>query len=128
MAKYSTLTYRRYKTYKKVDLNMKEEETYQIIKNLVDNGVSPMVMVGLAIALEGDNDSPYCCILYDHNKREIVDIIKSRQLPYLNEYFNAIPGSERNNVKYFVSDMYDGYKNVCKITLNMSYMLLIYFM
>lgn len=60
----------------------------------------------------GNTDTPYCCILYDHNKREIVDIIESRQLPYLYEYFSSISENERNNVKYFVSDMYEGYRNI----------------
>ena len=63
---------------------------------------------------KGDTDSPYCCFLYDHEKREILDIIESRQLPYLDEYFSSIPESERNSVKYFVSDMYDGYRSVCR--------------
>lgn len=35
-------------------------------------------------------------------------------MPYLDEYFSSIPKSERNNVKYFVSDMYDGYRSICR--------------
>ena len=74
----------------------------------------PFVLCIDEIGFDGDNDSPYCCVLYDHNKGEIVDIISSRQLPYLNDYFSKIPEIERNGVKYFVSDMYDGYRNICK--------------
>ena len=57
-------------------------------------------------------DQKYCCILYDHNKKMLVDIIRNRQLPYLNEYFSDIKEKERDNVKVFVSDMYDAYASV----------------
>lgn len=60
---------------------------------------------------EGQN---YCCVLYDFNGRNIVDIIRNRQMAYLDEYFPAIPEVERRNVKYFISDMYDGYRTVRK--------------
>jgi len=33
-------------------------------------------------------------------------------LAYLHEYFNNIPEKERENVKYFVCDMYDGYSTI----------------
>lgn len=56
----------------------------------------------------------FCCVLYDYESKEIVDLIKNRQLPYLEEYFENIPESERNNVKYFVSDMYDGYATIAR--------------
>ena len=54
----------------------------------------------------------YCCILYDFYKKKIVDIIRSRQLPYLREYFANISIRERRNVKVFISDMYDGYATI----------------
>lgn len=54
----------------------------------------------------------YCCVLYDFENRYIVDIIRNRQLPYLEEYFSDIPERERNYTKYFISDMYDGYRTV----------------
>lgn len=95
--------------------------TTQRIIQLFDDNVPyiprarmPYVLCIDEIDFNGDNDSPYCCVLYDHKERKVVDIIKSRQLPYLKEYFNAIPEKERNNVKYFVSDMYDGYRNIYK--------------
>lgn len=80
----------------------------------IPRGRMPRVLCIDEIGFDGDNDGSYCCVLYDHEKREVLDIINNRQLPYLNEYFSAIPESERNNVKYFVSDMYDGYRNVCR--------------
>lgn len=58
-------------------------------------------------------DQKFVCVLYDFNKREIVDLIKNRQSPYLNEYFSAISINELNKVKYFISDMYDAYSTIC---------------
>jgi len=80
----------------------------------IPRGRLPIALCIDEIGFNGDNDSAYCCVLYDHNNRELVDIIKSRQLPYLNEYFSKIPENERNSVKFFVSDMYNGYRNICK--------------
>ena len=54
----------------------------------------------------------YCCCLVDFTKRELIDIIESRQKPYLDRYFDSISFYERRNVKYFVSDMYDGYEYI----------------
>lgn len=61
-----------------------------------------------------DGDSSYCCILYDYINRDIVDVIKDRKLAYLDEYFSKIPQKERDSVKFFVSDMYDGYYTIYK--------------
>lgn len=97
--------------------NVSCERVIQIFDDTIPyipRGKMPNVLCIDEKGFDGDNDSKYSCFLYDHNKREIVDIIESRQLPYLNEYFSSLPESERNNVKYFVSDMYDGYRYVCK--------------
>jgi transposase len=56
--------------------------------------------------------SKYVCILYDFHRREIVDVIVSRQMPYLREYFSNINILERNKVKIVISDMYDGYSTI----------------
>ena len=58
-------------------------------------------------------DQNYCCVLYDFEKKEIVDIIRNRQIAYLREYFASVPLKERENTKYFISDMYDAYSTVC---------------
>lgn len=57
-------------------------------------------------------DYKYCCCLVDFRKRELIDIIESRQKPFLDEYFDSISYKERSEVKYLVSDMYDGYAYV----------------
>ena len=72
----------------------------------------PMVLCVDEIRFKGEINQNYCCVLYDFEKRNIVDIIKNRQLPYLEEYFTSIPLKERENVRYFISDMYDGYRTV----------------
>ena len=81
----------------------------------IPRGKLPQILCIDEKGFDGDNDSSYCCIMYDHDKREIIDILKSRQLPYLYDYFLNISEGERNNVKYFVSDMYEGYRNVRRI-------------
>ena len=74
----------------------------------------PEVLCIDEIKFQEEYDQKYCCVLYDFHKKRIVDIIKNRQMPYLDEYFSAIPESERQKVRYFISDMYDGYATVCR--------------
>ena len=59
-------------------------------------------------------DAKYPAILYDFETSEIVDIIRSRQKPYLEDYFSKIPEGERKNVRFFISDMYDTYHRIAK--------------
>ena len=78
----------------------------------VPRRVMPRVLCIDEIRFNEEYNQKYCCVLYDFEKKEIVDIIKNRQMPYLDEYFSAIPEKERRNVKYFISDMYDAYHTV----------------
>lgn len=59
-------------------------------------------------------DAKYPALLYDFETREIVDVIYSRQKPYLEEYFSKIPDGERKAVRYFISDMYEPYHRAAK--------------
>lgn len=54
----------------------------------------------------------YAAILYDHDQKKVVDIIESRQTNFLRDYFSFIPFKERENVKYFISDLYEGYTTI----------------
>lgn len=73
----------------------------------------PHVLCIDEIKFSEEIDQKYCCVLYDFERKEIVDIIKNRQMPYLREYFSNIPIKERENTKVFISDMYDAYASVC---------------
>jgi len=73
----------------------------------------PRVLCIDEIRFSEELDQKYCCVLYDFENKEIVDIIKNRQMPYLREYFSNIPTKERENTKVFISDMYDAYSTVC---------------
>lgn len=72
----------------------------------------PEVLCIDEIKFQTDVDCKYVCILYDFHRREIVDVIISRQMPYLREYFSNINILERNKVKIVISDMYDGYSTI----------------
>lgn len=66
------------------------------------------------ISFESEIGSKYACILYDFHRCEIIDIIISRQMPYLREYFANIPVPERKKVKIVISDMYDSYSTIAR--------------
>lgn len=59
-------------------------------------------------------DSKYVCIITDPNKNEILDVVKSRKSAYLNDYFYRLKDVERGTVRFFISDMYEGYRSVKK--------------
>ena len=72
----------------------------------------PEVLCIDEIKFQTDVDSKYVCVLYDFHRREIVDVIISRKMPYLRDYFSNIHNSELNKVKIVVSDMYDSYSTI----------------
>ena len=51
----------------------------------------------------------FACALVDFETHKFIDILPSRTTPYLDEYFKKILPSTRNQVKYIITDMYDGY-------------------
>ena len=56
----------------------------------------------------------YVCVLTNNYNGDIVDVVSSRTNDVLFEYFDSIPLKERQNVKFFISDMYEGYRTVKK--------------
>lgn len=89
------------------------------IINIFDNDIAdakrlilPKILCIDEFYFSRNSDNKYCCILVDWETKQIVDIIKNRQLAYLDNYFSKIPKNELQNVKYFVSDMYDGYATI----------------
>lgn len=61
---------------------------------------------------EGDTDGKYVVVISDFFTGEVIDVLENRQMPYLNRYFSQISFKERNRVKVFISDMYEGYSTV----------------
>lgn len=56
----------------------------------------------------------YLCHLVDGESSATVDIIKSRKKEALHAYFSAVPGEEREKVRFVCSDMYEGYAYVAR--------------
>ena len=57
-------------------------------------------------------DGSYASILYDHDKKVVLDVIRNRKLDYLRDYFNHCSFKERIGVRFFISDLYEGYKTI----------------
>lgn len=60
-------------------------------------------------------DSDYICVLLDYNDKKIVDVLPSRRIRFLSDYFHKIPLNERKNVKYVSFDMWKSYRVISKI-------------
>lgn len=58
------------------------------------------------------DDGKYCVVISDFFTGKVIDVIEDRRMDYLDDYFEDIPLKERQNVKVFISDMYDGYYTV----------------
>lgn len=57
----------------------------------------------------------YQCILTDPVNKKVLDILPKRHEHYLSHYFNLFSKDERNNVKYFVSDMWKPFSNTASV-------------
>lgn len=62
----------------------------------------------------------YPCVISNPFTSDIIDIVESRKKAYLLDYFSKISIQERKNVKYFISDMNDGYRSIHHIFFNQS--------
>ena len=54
----------------------------------------------------------YACIVTSIDRSSVIDVIEDRTIDTLSRYFSIIDREERKKVKYYVSDMYDGYKYI----------------
>lgn len=59
-------------------------------------------------------EGKYPAILYDFEGREVIEMVGSRQRKWLEDWFAKVPVSQREGVRYFVSDMYDEYARVAR--------------
>lgn len=54
----------------------------------------------------------YPAVLYDWARREVVDLVRSRQKAWLEDWFSRKPRAELEGVRWLVSDMYDEYARI----------------
>ena len=54
----------------------------------------------------------YQVALIDGETHEVVDILECRHKHFLCDYFKKFPKSELDNVKYFVTDLWETYKDI----------------
>ncbi len=57
-------------------------------------------------------EGKYPSVLYDWEAREVIDLVRSRQKAWLEGWFEKKSRTELDNVRWFVSDMYDEYARV----------------
>jgi transposase len=75
----------------------------------------PKVLCIDEIHFSSNKDEKFPAVIYDWERRELVDVIKSRQMPYMKEYFDRVRPGNLATVRYFISDMYDGYATIRRI-------------
>lgn len=56
----------------------------------------------------------YCFIIFNPKDHKIIDVIDTRKLNGLEDYFSKIPKEEREKVKYFSMDLYNNYRLIAK--------------
>ena len=94
----------------------------QTVVNILDSIPEPTrLKLGRVICLDEFHFSnankligQYPCVISNPFNTEIIDIIETRRLAYLKEYFDNICFKERNNVKYYISDMNETYRSIHK--------------
>lgn len=59
-----------------------------------------------------NNRSSYVCVLVDFKSQNLVDVLPSRRKDDLLNYFQYIPRSERDNVKFVSIDMWESYRSI----------------
>jgi len=83
------------------------DEAFPFIKK----GALPVALCIDEIGFKSE-DGNYAAILYDHDKRRVIDVIRNRQKEYLKDYFYHCYPDERRRVRYFISDLYEGYASI----------------
>lgn len=98
------------------ELNLSRQEVYNIFESNVHlkRHTLPEVLCLDEFKNLKTEDGSYAVVLYDPMNHIIIDIIEDRKLITLDKYFYDIPFEEKKNVKYFISDMYEGFRTVKK--------------
>ena len=58
--------------------------------------------------------SNYICVLVDYKDKKVIDILPTRRMQDLTDYFYNIPLEERKKVRYVSFDMWQTYRSVAK--------------
>lgn len=61
------------------------------------------------VHLDMDDDCKYALVIQDFHTGDPIDLLRSRRTSVTEPYFVSIPATERNQVKYLISDMYNPY-------------------
>lgn len=61
------------------------------------------------VHLDMDDDCKYALVIQDFHTGNPIDLLRSRRTSVTEPYFISIPATERNQVKYLISDMYNPY-------------------
>ena len=114
----------------------KPEETYESVALMYHISVSrvisyfdsfiivPRLPLSLSIGIDelhspklATRKSPYIAILVDNVRRDLLDILPSRNKEELIRYFSSIPKEERAKVKYVTIDFWETYRDIAKTWL-----------
>ena len=79
----------------------------------------PIADLPTAISIDGFKGNTwgekYQCILTDPVNKVVLDILPERYKPYLTKYFKQFSKEKRNEVTYFVSDMWRTYADISDV-------------
>lgn len=96
------------------DLNISDTMVHEIFMRYVDLPRLPLpeVLCIDEVHMKYSNADLYSVILLDWKTGDVVDILPNRYHDTLVRYFQQITISERENVKYLISDMYSQYTDL----------------
>jgi len=100
------------------DIALQHHVSSQTVINIFDQTIdAKRLPLGKTICMDEvfiskRKGSPYACVLYDFDRRKIIDVISTRHKHYLNQYFLRIPIEEKDQVEVFIIDMWESYKDV----------------
>ena len=105
-------------TFKRVATHFEVSPTF--VTNLFDKKVSlnrltlPDVICVDEVYSKKLSFHSYCFIVYSPQMKRIIEVLDSRKLDSLMDFFCKIPIKERDNVKFFSTDLYDTYRVLAK--------------
>ena len=100
------------------DVAKQHHVSVQSVINIFDQAIdAPKLKLGTTIFMDEvfiskKRKSPYACVLYDFNTKQIIDVIPIRHKHYLTQYFLRIPIHEKYRANVFIIDMWESYKQV----------------